>query len=271
MFSFTVLGPLTMRSGQDLHAPRGPKVRKLLALLLLRPGNAVDTSTVAEELWDSNPPRTEMATIRTHVYHLRTLLEQQGSSADRIALLSTQPGGGYALRIEPSQLDAAVFTQLLDRGRGLLAEGRNDRAAQTLRSALALWQGPALANVVPGRVLSRYVAQLEEQRIRAVELRVEADMRMGRYRELIAELRGLVVVDPLNEWFHAQLIDALRRCGRRGEALDAYRNLHDILDRELGIEPSVELKRLQYEILAANSLSRINRPAFAGDFGAQAG
>jgi DNA-binding SARP family transcriptional activator len=270
MVSFTVLGPLGVRTGPDLHSPRGPKVRKLLALLLLRPGNAVDTSTVAEELWDSNPPRTEMATIRTHVYHLRTLLEEQGSGRNRVALLTTRPGG-YALRVDESQLDASVFTQLLDRGRGLLAEGRVDRAAQTLRSALALWQGPALANVAAGRVLSRYVAQLEEQRIRALELRVEADMRMGRHRELIAELRGLVVVHPLNEWFHAQLIDALRRCGRRGEALDAYRNLHDVLDRELGIEPSRELKRLQYEILAAHSVSRIRRPAFAADFGAQAG
>jgi DNA-binding SARP family transcriptional activator len=271
MFGFTVLGPLAMRGGQDPHAPRGPKVRKLLALLLLRPGNTVDMSTVAEELWDGNPPRTELATIRTHVYHLRTLLEQQGSGADRIELLSTLPGGGYALRVEPSQLDAVVFTQLLERGRGLLAEGRAERAAQTLRSALSLWQGPALANVTPGRVLSRYVTHLDELRIRALELRVEADMRLGRHRELVAELRGLVSVDPLNEWLHAQLIDSLRRCGRRGEALDAYRNLHAVLDRELGIEPSTELKRLQYEILAAGSLSRIPRPAFAETLGAQAG
>jgi DNA-binding SARP family transcriptional activator len=142
-------------------------------------------------------------------------------------------------------------------GKTLLEEGRPEQASQRLREGLALWRGPALANITPGRLLEGHVAHLEELRIRAIELRIRADSALGRHRELIPELRSLVSAHPLNEWLHGRLIDALHRAGRRGEALMAYRSLRAALNEELGLEPSGELQRLQRQVLTAEQPVRV--------------
>jgi DNA-binding SARP family transcriptional activator len=153
--------------------------------------------------------------------------------------------------VAPDQLDAHVFERLVAEGRTLLADGQFEAAAQGLRGALSLWRGPALANITPGRLLEGHVAHLEELRIRAIELRIQAESALGRHRELIPDLRALVAAHPLNEWLHGRLIDALYRAGRRGEALLAYQNLRATLNEELGLEPSAELQRLQRQVLTA--------------------
>lgn len=250
MIRFSVLGSLELPTPQGAYVPRGPKVRKVFALLLLRANQIVDVATLTDELWDENPPRTVVTTVRTHVYHLRKMLAQESRVSAAAQLLTTQPTG-YLLRAAPDQLDASVFARLVDQARVLLTQRHVNEASHLLRKALGLWRGPALANVSAGRVLARHVVHLNELRTRALELRIEADMLLGRHRELVAELRGLIAADPLNEWFHAHLIESLHRSGRRGEALAAFHDLRTLLDRELGLEPSPELCRLQHEILTA--------------------
>jgi len=109
---------------------------------------------------------------------------------------------------------------------------------------------PDLANVLVGRLLEAHVVHFEEQRMRTLEMRIQADAELGRHRELVGEMRSLVATHPLNEWFHGQLIVALSRCGRRGEALQAYQNLRVVLSDQLGLDPQPELQRLQREVLA---------------------
>lgn len=93
---------------------------------------------------------------------------------------------------------------------------------------------------------------LEEQRLEAVSARIEADLADNRHGELVGELRLLVSDHRLHESFHVRLMQALHRSGRRGEALTAYHQLRGILEQDLGLEPSVEARQLQQEILNSN-------------------
>lgn len=241
-----VLGPLAVRADGVDRTPRGPKIRKVLALLAVRAGQVVSLRTFADELWENRPPRTAITTIRTHIYHLRRSLAV--ATPDLADAVVTEPTG-YRLAVDPRRVDATLFHRAVDRGRGLLAAGSFAEASGALHEALAMWQGSALADLTVGPVLARDVDHLDELRIDALELRIEADLALGGHRRLVAELRGLVAAHPLNEWFHARLIDALARSGRRGDALRAYLDLRHLLDRELGLEPSLELQQLQQDVL----------------------
>jgi DNA-binding SARP family transcriptional activator len=245
-----ILGPLELRDGDSAWIPRGPKVRKLLSALALRPGEVVDIATLAEELWEDSPPATMTATIRSHVYHLRLMLTGESGLPRTGDLISTE-ATGYRLRTTADQIDAVRFERLVNQGRMLLDRGDPAESSTVLGQALSLWRGPVLVDVVCGRLLGGHVTRLSEARLRATELRLEADLRLGRHRDLVAELRGLVAAHPLNEWLHAKLIESLQRSGRRAEALTAFTDLRRILVRELGVEPSPEL-RLLYQTLLAN-------------------
>lgn len=255
MTRFKVLGPLELNLGGETLVPRGPMVRKIIALLLVRANHLVDTETLVEELWDGDAPRTAMTTLRTHVYHIRKMVHRtDGESGTEVALV-TQPGG-YQLRIAEDDADVTVFEKLVSDGRRSLREQRPEEAVHTLCRALELWRGPALANVDVGPVLSRHLVQLDELHHRAIELRIDAHLQSGQHRDLVAELRGLVAANPLNEWFQARLIDVLHRSGRRHEALEAIHELRSTLKDELGLEPSSEVQRLQYEILSSRPAGR---------------
>jgi DNA-binding SARP family transcriptional activator len=247
MTTYHVLGPLAVRDGSADRTPRGPKIGKVLALLLLRAGEVVSVRTLAEELWDERPPRTAVTTIRTHVYHLRKALD---ATEDGAGALRTEPTG-YRFSRLPGLFDADHFVRATEQGHVLLRRDAPSEAATVLRTALGMWRGNALAGIDPGPVLTRHVEHLEELRVRALELRIEADLAMGRHRQLVPELRGLVAAHPLNEWFHARLIDALHRSGRRSDALQAYGAVRGLLDRELGLEPSADLQRMQQAVLTS--------------------
>lgn len=244
MISYQVLGPLGVHSAGADATPRGPKIGKVLAMLVLRPNQVVGLRAITEELWEDAPPRTAVTTVRTHVYHLRRAL----GPVLPTGALATEPTG-YRLRVLPGETDAENFAHATERGRTLLGRGAVDEAGTVLRAALAMWRGPVLADLDPGPELGRHVDHLEELRISALELRIEADLALGRHRQLVPELRGLVATHPLHEWFHARLIDALHRAGRRSEALRAYHDLRALLDRELGIEPCADLQLLQMQVL----------------------
>ncbi|MFJ4768823.1 BTAD domain-containing putative transcriptional regulator [Streptomyces uncialis] len=250
-FGVRILGPLQVVNGASTHRPRGPKVRKVLALLAVRPRDIIDLDTIVEELWDGAPPATAVSTVRTHVYHLRQELERELGGAARDVLVTE--GSGYALHLPPGRLDLEEFTRLCAQARSELRAGRREAAIQTLDTALGLWRGRPLSDVSRGRVLAGHVARIEDLRLRAQELRIEAAMGLGQHREVVPDLIRLIAVDPLNEWLHARLIDALHRSGRRGDALRAFNHVRSVLAEELGLEPSEDLRQLQHHILAGGS------------------
>ncbi|MFI9205652.1 BTAD domain-containing putative transcriptional regulator [Streptomyces sp. NPDC053048] len=256
MLSFGVLGPLEISAdGRNLPAPRGPKVRQILSLLLLEPSRHVNNSAILEELWGQDVPRTAVSTIRTHIYHLRRALEQSAAGLTPAGavpddLITTRPSG-YSLCPDRVRLDSVLFLGHAREGDRLLKTGDYAAASERLRQALDVWRGAALADVTCGPVLLQHVRHLEEIRTRALEQRIEADMHLGLHRELVPELRSVVAAHPLNEWMHAQFITALHRSGRRGDALHAYQNVRKILGDELGLEPSPVLQRLQRQVLTA--------------------
>ncbi|MFM9441676.1 BTAD domain-containing putative transcriptional regulator [Streptomyces acidiscabies] len=248
---FNVLGPLEVRHGDQLCTPTAQKVRWTLALLLLRADRVVDRTSLIDELWGDEPPRSAVTTLQTYIYQLRKtfgqLLDQAPGATQMI--LTQPPGYGIRLRRD-DQLDLHVFERETKRGRQLLAEEKYEEASQTLADALKLWRGAPLADITQaGRLIEGHIVYLEELQIEAVKLRILAESKLGRYASCIPELRELVSTHPLNEWFHGELIKALARAGRRGEALEAYRDLRRILVAELGLEPSFSHQRLQQQLL----------------------
>ncbi|MBG0856938.1 AfsR/SARP family transcriptional regulator [Streptomyces spinoverrucosus] len=250
---FNLIGPFQIATddGRTL-APQAPKICQMLAVLAFQPGEAVAVETLVRELWGESPPTSATKILQTHVYHARRMLARAQENSPKRRLLLTQ-APGYRLDLADDEVDASPFERWVRQAQWELAEGSPERAAEHLTQAQRLWRGPVLSNVPAGDVLAGRIAHLEELRIRALELRVETENRLGRYREFLPELRTLVNDHPLHEWFHGQLISALHRAGRRGEALQAYQNLYSILRRELGLEPSPELQRLQAEILNSSA------------------
>jgi DNA-binding SARP family transcriptional activator len=224
-------------------------MRSVLALLLLSANRVVQMESLIEELWGSESPRSAVTTVQTYIYHLRRLFAAEKlDPPGRPLLITKQPG--YLFQIDAGQIDAEIFERLVRQARTLLEGGRPEAAAVTLDEALAMWTGPALADVRGGNLLQAHAIHLEERRINALELRIEADIRLGRHRELVAELRSLVRAHPLNEWFHGQLIQVLGYSGRRSEALQAYTSLRTILRDELGVDPTPALQELQHQLLS---------------------
>ena len=251
---FRILGPVEVRAqGRPLAVPGG-RQRALLALLLLRAGEPVSRDRLIADLWGERPPAGAVKTVQAVVSRLRRAL---GGEASRLVT----GAAGYRLRVEPDELDLTRFERLCEDGRRALAAGRPGRAAARLHAALEEWRGPALADVAFEPFAPPEVARLEELRAAAVEDRVEADLALGRGVELVAELEVLVAREPLRERLHGQLMLALYRAGRQGEALDAYRDAVRTLDAELGLRPGPELERLQQAILAQDPTLLRGAPA----------
>jgi DNA-binding SARP family transcriptional activator len=248
---FGVLGALELRSDNKVVAPRGPKVQQVLALLVLQANKLVHIDTLVDELWNERPPRAAVNSLRTHVYHLRgTVRTLCGNTVDPERLISTQPGG-YQLEVDPEHIDSQVFGNLVGTAKQHLRDGRFEEGSHQLATALGMWRGQPVANVSTGPILTRHAARLREQRINALQLRIDADLRLGRHHELLGELRDIIGADPYDEWFHARLIDALRRSGRRSEALHVFRALQVQLRDELGVEPSHDAQRAYQAVLGS--------------------
>src|SRR5215211_4650164 len=210
-------------------------------MLLLRPNEPVSPERLAAGLWGEDAPHGSVKTVQVHVSRLRKALGEP-------ELLTTAPAG-YRIHVREGELDAERFERLVDLGRRELSAGRADAAAAALREGLALWRGPPLAELSWAPFAPAEIARLEEQRMAAVEVRIEADLAAGRHSELIAELQQLVTAQPMRERLHAHLMLALYRAGRQADALDAYRQARDALDEQLGIEPTSELRDLERAIL----------------------
>lgn len=268
-----VLGTLAVRENGLSVAPTAPKPRQVLALLALHADQVVPVSALIEELWAGAPPRSARTTLQTYVLQLRALIaaaldrdpatgrdgrdgrEGGGVSAGgrRTAkdVLVTLPGG-YLLDSGGGASDVREFDRLAGLGYRAMDAGDFPAAARLLSQALSLWSGPAFADVHGGAQLDMETRRLEETRLCALDQRIEADLRIGRHRELLAELTVLASRYRTHENLHGQFMLALHRSGRRGEALDVYQRLRATLVRELGLEPSPALRKLQRSILMAS-------------------
>src|SRR5215218_3349113 len=236
----------------------------LLAKLLLHANQVVSTDELIEAVWGEEPPPTVRQSLQNHVAALRKTIEAGNASAPPRTLLTRDPG--YLLRIDPERLDLHRFQRLDRSGRQALSKGDPATAANLLRRALALWRGPALADVAASTGIAwPELIGVEELQLATVEARIEADLALGRHHELAAELDTLVRQHPLREHLHGQLMLALYRSGRQADALAAYRAARKTLVNELGIEPSVGLQRLEQAILAQDPALELLVPARTGD------
>ncbi|MEU9417984.1 AfsR/SARP family transcriptional regulator [Streptomyces sp. NPDC048272] len=249
-----VLGALAVRENGISITPTAPKPRQVLALLALHADQVVPVSALIEELWGGLPPRSARTTLQTYVLQLRALIATalEGGDGTRTPkdVLVTLPGG-YLLSSGGGTSDVREFERLSGMGYRAVDAGDHPGGARLLREALALWSGPAFADVQGGVQLDMEIRRLEETRLCALDQRIEADLRLGRHRELLAELTVLVSRYRTHENLHGQFMLALHRSGRRGEALDVYQRLRTTLVRDLGLEPSGALRRLQRSILMA--------------------
>jgi DNA-binding SARP family transcriptional activator len=237
---FRVLGPLdALVDGRSVAIGRG-KQRALLALLLVNANQVVSRDRLIDDLWGERPPETAPTALQVYVSRLRKVLPRD--------MLRTQ-APGYVLDVAPDQLDARIFESLVGQGRDEAAAGQPAQAAELLRDGLALWRGPPLADVAYEPFAQAEIARLEELRLIATELQIDAELALGRHAELVAKLEALVAVHPLRERLRGQLMLALYRSGRQAEALDEYRRARHALVDELGIEPSRELQELEQAIL----------------------
>ena len=249
MVEFRALGDLqVVEDGQALAL--GPhQQRAVLALLVLSAGEVVSADRLIEALWGERPPPTAAKTVQVYISRLRKALNGAQAGARRVDGLIVTVDHGYVLRVDPEQVDVRVFERLLDRGRDAFADGEFDAAATVLRQALGLWRGAPLADFTFDAFAAADIARLQELRLEALEIRIDADLALGRHAALVAELEALTTEHPLRERLRAARMLALYRCGREPEALELYRETRRLLVDELGMEPSPALRELHDAIL----------------------
>ena len=242
---FLILGPLEAWDGGRKLPLGGVRQRALLAMLLLHANEVVSSDRLVDALWDGAARRDALKALSVAVARLRKVLAPGPLDGGAHRVLVTRPPG-YALRLDPEQLDARRFERLVAEGR---AAADPAAAARSLGDALALWRGGALADLAYESFCRPEIARLEELRLVALEDRVDADLALGGGAGLVAELEGIVEEHPLRERFRGQLLLALYRAGRQADALEAYRAARATLVEELGIEPGRRMRELHQAIL----------------------
>jgi DNA-binding SARP family transcriptional activator/pimeloyl-ACP methyl ester carboxylesterase len=245
---FQILGPVEVTHGGETLAVGGARTRGVLAMLLLNANRVVSADRLARELWPGLGPDKAAANLQVRLTQLRGALRSAGE-ADR--LVTRLPG--YAFAVTVTELDVLRFEQLAATGRAALASGDPAAAARLLGDALALWHGPALADLGDPLFALTERARLEDARLDAVESRMDALLACGRHQETVTALEELTAEHPLRERFWAQRLLALYRCGRQADALRAYREVRTVLVSQLGVEPGPELRQLEGRILRQDS------------------
>jgi DNA-binding SARP family transcriptional activator len=240
---FLLLGPLEVADDHGHVTVGGGRRRALLAILLLHRNEVVPADRLIDELWDGEPPPTAAKALQVHVSGLRKDLASNGTA------LRTR-AGGYVLEVDPGDVDIARFERAVAAGERARAEGHERDASDRLREGLAMWRGPPLVDFAYAAFAQEEIARLEELRMSALEERIDADLALGRHRQVVAELEQLVHATPLRERLRGQLMLALHRSGRQADALEAYREGRRHSVEELGLEPGSGLRELQDRILA---------------------
>ena len=241
---FRVLGPFEARTaaGQPLHGSRR-KQRVLLASLALQANRHVSVDELVDQLWGERPPASALSNLQSYVAQLRRLF------ADEASRLETGDGS-YRLHADDGELDHASFEQMVRDGQAACGEGRWALASQQLTTALGLWRGETVAEDLElAESLRPVVARLEDLRVAALEDGMAARLALGQHHFVDAELGLLTARYPHRDRLWGQLMLAHYRCGRRVDALAVYRQLRELLDGELGIEPGPDLNELHQRIL----------------------
>lgn len=272
---FGILGPVEARHEDGTPvAVGGPRVRSLLALLLLDAGRIVPTQTLVDGLYGEAPPGDAANALQSQVSRLRRGLRDD-SGTDKLVEFHA---AGYRLSVDPEQVDAHRFERLLREGRRALASGGHTSgghntsgghasstladAHRLLDEALNLWRGPAFADVMDAPFAATQSSAWGELRLDALADRAEAALALGRHAQVVGELQRLVAENPLRERLVGQLMRALYGAGRQADALAAYENTRALLADELGADPSAELAAVHLDILrAAPSLTPTAVPA----------
>jgi len=249
---FGLLGPLLVHDGEQPRAIGSAKQRVLLAALLLQAGQTVSTDSLTERLWNGRPPASADVVLRNHVLRLRRCI---GAAGRRIITRN----GGYLLDVAEEEFDLRRFDRLCVLAENAASAGATEEAAELLDDALTLWRGSALADIPSDGLHRDARPALEERRLDALELKLELQCALGRFRTAIPALFRLVEAHPLREGLWAHLMNALFRSGRQAEALDAYRRIERLLREELGIQPGPVLRALQRQILLGAATSSPDR------------
>ncbi len=244
MIEFGALGPLVVTRDGQPQVVHTRILRRTLALLLSRAGTPVQADFIIEAVWFGRPPPTARRTLSAYISRLRQLLGEDGR-------VESHPKA-YALCPRESEFDVLVFERLAAQAAAERAAGRGDLACATLRSALAVWRGPAYCGLLDMEPVATAAARLEELRLGLFEERVQLDLDSGRSGDVVAELGQVISEHPYRERLRGQHMLALYRSGRQADALDEYRRTYQRLHADLGVAPGIDLQRLQQRILAAD-------------------
>ena len=236
--SIRVLGPIEVVFDAGLAHLGGPKQRAVLGMLTARAGHVVTTDQLVDGIWGDDPPAAVSSSIHSYISTLRTVIDWP----------IERHGSGYVLDVDHARIDANVFEDAFGRGRRELV-ARPTASADELREALALWRGRAYADISGFPGLEDEARRLTDLRLWAVEVRIEADLALGRHAAVVGELEALAAENPFRESLRAKHMLALYRDGRQAEALRAYQRTQTYLREELGVEPSPELTELEERIL----------------------
>jgi predicted ATPase/DNA-binding SARP family transcriptional activator len=241
-----MLGPFEVRTDDGTAEVPGVRLRAVLAALALEPGRIVTREQLVDWIWGQQPPADEANALQALVSRLRKTLPGGVIEAD---------SGGYRLAVPPDAVDVSQFERLVGQARAAEPLARAD----LLRSALELWRGTAMEGVGlrGSEAFDAAVTRLDELYLTALGDRVDADIRLGRGRELVSELTELVAAHPLREGFVAALMRALAEAGRRAEALTVYQRTRERLAEELGVDPSAELSALHTALLRGELGERV--------------
>jgi len=233
-YRFGVLGPFTVEhDGQALRPPTG-RPRSLLAVLLLAAGVPRSRDRLIDELWGEEPPASAVSALHVHLSKLRAQLGD----------LLISDAAGYALAPDRFELDARLLDTLLEQARG-----DRSRARSLLGEALALFRGDPLCDVACEGSIAQWRRGLEDKRLEATMLRLDADLSLGAAAELVVEVERLCSENPYEERLWGQLMVALYRSGRQAEALEVFQRVRRHFAQELGLEVGEPLQRLQRQML----------------------
>jgi DNA-binding SARP family transcriptional activator len=251
---FLVLGRLEIisESGEPVPVAQ-PLHRVTLSVLLLYAGRPCSHAKLIDAIWGDTPPKDPVRALLSHISWIRREL----SVGERLETLR----GAYRMNPGPGELDLYRFHQLSSHARLVLAQGDSERAAALLAAALECWRDPPLADLPSTAEIDADVAQLMEQRRAAETDLIDLMLALGRHQEIVADLHRMVTADPLAERSWAQLLLALYRSGRKGEALAAYSKAREATIRMLGTEPAPELQDLLAQILSGSENLALKPPS----------
>ncbi|MDG4858427.1 AfsR/SARP family transcriptional regulator, partial [Streptomyces sp. T-3] len=249
MLRVDLLGSVQAHDGDTPVDIGGVRLRMLLARLALEPGRPVSGDSLVDGLWGEHPPADAANALQALVSRLRKALRGTGT-VDSVA-------GGYRLSAQEQDVDTYRFEDLAAQGRRALAAGRTEEAARTLRAALGLWRGAALADVLEAPFAGAVATRLDDLRAAAVEDHFDAELQVGRYADILADLEAAGAQRPLSERLAGLRMRALSAAGRQSDALGVYEDLRARLGDELGVDPSAEVREIHLALLRGE----LERPA----------